>query len=55
MKSTSLLLRPRPDRLFFAPLVWLKLQWLCHAGDTEIGGFGISAESNPLYVEDLAL
>src|SRR5437870_2317239 len=31
--------RPRRPRLTFAPLAWLKLQYLCHAGDTEVGGF----------------
>jgi hypothetical protein len=30
----------------------LKLLWFCHAGPTELGGFGISAQHNPLYVED---
>jgi hypothetical protein len=44
--------REQPDTLFFSPLAWLKLQWFCHAGDTEVGGFGISAEHNPLYVEE---
>ncbi|HYV39236.1 MAG TPA: hypothetical protein VE988_26345 [Gemmataceae bacterium] len=38
--------------LTFAPLPWLKLAFLCHSGDTEIGGFGISAKNNLLYVED---
>jgi hypothetical protein len=33
-------------------LAWLKLQWFCHAGDTEVGGFGISATNNPLYTEE---
>jgi hypothetical protein len=43
----------RPDScLTFAPLAWLKLVYLCHAGDTEIGGFAISAQNNLLYVED---
>jgi hypothetical protein len=42
----------QPETLFFAPLAWLKLQWFCHQGDTEVGGFGLSAEHNPLYVED---
>jgi hypothetical protein len=55
MKSKTLLPRPCPDRLFFTPLVWLKLQWFCHTGHTEIGGFGISAEHNPLYVEDFVV
>ena len=46
----------RPARrqpcLTFSPLAWLKLQYFCHAGDTEIGGFGVSADDDPLYVED---
>jgi proteasome lid subunit RPN8/RPN11 len=41
----------RPQ-LTFAPLAWLKLQYFCHAGATEIGGFGISAEKDLLYVQD---
>src|SRR5207248_1895786 len=44
--------REPPDTLYFAPLAWLKLQWFCHAGDTEVGGFGVSAAHNPLYIED---
>jgi proteasome lid subunit RPN8/RPN11 len=36
----------------FAPLAWLKLQFFCHAGDTEVGGFGRSAAGRPLYVEE---
>jgi hypothetical protein len=54
MKPRSLpRLQPeQPDTLFFAPLAWLKLQWFCHQGDTEVGGFGLSADHNPLYVED---
>ena len=42
----------RQPRLIFAPLAWLKLQFLCHLGDTEIGGFGITAKDDLLYVED---
>jgi hypothetical protein len=37
----------------FAPLAWLKLQYLCHAGPTEVAGFGLSAEDDPLYLEDV--
>lgn len=37
--------------LTFAPLAWLKLQYFCHAGDTEIGGFAITSADDPLYVE----
>src|SRR5687768_904185 len=42
----------RPRSLTFAPLAWLKLQYLCHVGDTEVGGFGISHEKDLLYIED---
>jgi hypothetical protein len=45
--------RERPAVLRFAPLAWLKFQWLCHRGPTEVGGFGLSAEDDPLHVEDL--
>lgn len=44
--------RARAPELTFAPLAWLKLQFFCHQGDTEIGGFGIAAEDDPLYVVD---
>jgi len=43
--------RPRPC-LTFAPLAWLKIHFLCHAGGTEVGGFGLAAGHDPLYVED---
>lgn len=44
----------RPVRkLRFAPLAWLKWQYLCHAGPTEVAGFGLSAAHDPLYVEDI--
>jgi hypothetical protein len=42
----------RPRCLTFTPLAWLKLQWFCHAGPTEVGGFGISAGDELLVVED---
>jgi len=38
--------------LTFSPLAWLKLQFFLHAGDTEIGGFGVSRQDDLLYVED---
>ena len=50
------ILMPRdPDspRLIFTPRAWLKWQFLCHAGPTEIGAFGLSNENAPLVVEDL--
>lgn len=39
--------------LVFAPLAWLKLQFLCHAGPTEVAGFGLSHPDDPLYLEDV--
>jgi hypothetical protein len=42
----------RERSLTFAPLAWLKLQFFCHAGDTEIGGFGIASKKDLLYVSD---
>jgi proteasome lid subunit RPN8/RPN11 len=44
--------RDEPPALVFAPLAWLKLKFFCHAGDTEVGGFAVSAEHDPLYVQD---
>ena len=38
--------------LTFAPTAWAKLQFFCHLGDTEIAGFGITAENAMLHVED---
>src|SRR4051812_33915806 len=46
---------PGPPRrhpvLVFSPLAWLKLQFFCHAGRTEVGGFAVSAGHDPLYLE----
>ena len=50
-RSDLCLYKPRPC-LTFAPLAWLKLQYFCHAGPTEVGGFGISDADDLLYVED---
>src|SRR4051812_48645696 len=38
-------------QLVFHPLAWLKLQFFCHAGQTEVGGFAISCVHDPLYIE----
>ena len=43
--------RKPANRLVFSPLAWLKLMFFLHAGDTEIGGFAISSEHDPLYIE----
>lgn len=42
-------------RLTFSPRAWLRWQYLCHCGPTEIGAFGFSRADNLLYVEDLIL
>lgn len=42
-------------RLIFSVPAWLKLQYLCHLGDTEIGGWGITREDDPLYVEEFEI
>ena len=39
--------------LRFTPYAWAKLVYLCHVGDTEIGGFGLSDPEDPLLVTDL--
>lgn len=38
--------------LTFTPLAWLKLQYFCHVGNTEIAGFGIATARDPLVIED---
>jgi proteasome lid subunit RPN8/RPN11 len=51
--------RPRPPddlaprRLVLAPPAWLKWQYLCHAGPTEVAGFGLSSGGDPLYLDDV--
>lgn len=46
---------PRPTALTFAPLAWLKLRLFLHTDEVEVGFFGISAATDLLYVEDLAV
>lgn len=41
--------------LRFTPTAWAKLRFLRDAGDTEIGGFGVTATGDLLLVEDFAL
>ena len=38
--------------LRFTPTAWAKLQYFCHRGNTEIGGFAITADDDVLLVED---
>jgi len=44
--------REPPAAVTFSSLAWLKLLTFLHAGDTEVGGFGVSAKDQPLYIED---
>jgi hypothetical protein len=41
--------------LRFSPTAWAKLLYLRDLGDTEVGGFGISAADDLLFVEDVQL
>src|SRR5690242_9068325 len=41
--------------LRFTPWSWSKLVYLRDLGETEIGGFGITAPADPLLVEDVRL
>ncbi|MDB5326005.1 MAG: hypothetical protein JWM57_1574 [Phycisphaerales bacterium] len=59
--STSLMqvipiIRPlsRP-RLLLRPAAFMKLTYLCQAAGTEVGGFGLSSEADPLVLEDILL
>ncbi|MEX2389233.1 MAG: Mov34/MPN/PAD-1 family protein [Phycisphaeraceae bacterium] len=38
--------------LRFTPTAWAKLHYLCHYGDTEIGGFGLTAADDPLLITE---
>lgn len=45
----------RQPSLRFTPYAWAKLQFLRDQGRTEIGGFGIATEGDPLLIQDLTL
>lgn len=45
----------QPPRLRFTANAWAKLVYLCHRGETEIGGFGITAPDDLLLVDELYL
>ena len=42
-----------PRRLTFSPLAWLKFQFLCHAGPTEVAAFGLASAEDPLYLDEI--
>ncbi len=62
-KPRRLLRRPRElrtrkqrrPRLRFSPTAWAKLLFVRDCGPTEVGGFGIAAEDDLLYVEDIRM
>lgn len=41
--------------LRFTPTAWAKLQCICHAGETEVGAFGLSSPEDLLLVQDVLL
>ena len=62
-KSRARHLKKRPPRIHseeaftrpvlqFSPYAWAKLQWFCHHGDSEIGGFGVTAADDLLSIQD---
>lgn len=51
---------PTPPKVVVEPLVfswtaWSKLLAMLNFGDTEVGGFGITRKTDPLYVEEFQL
>jgi hypothetical protein len=44
-----------PPILRFSPTAWAKLLFLRDRGDSEVGGFGISAAEDLLFIEDVQL
>jgi hypothetical protein len=43
------------NQLRWSPYAWAKLKWFCARGDTEVGGFGVTAVDDMLYVEDFCV
>ena len=56
-QSASLWTPPRPKTpaLTFNPLAWAKLIFMRDAGDTEVGGFGVTDAANPLHIVDFVI
>ena len=42
-------------RLLLRPAAFLKLTYLCQAADTEVGGFGLSSQADPLTIDDILI
>ena len=49
------IIQPEIPLLRFTPYAWAKLLFLRDLGDSEVGGFGISAADDLLLVEDIQL
>lgn len=47
--------RKLPQTLRLSPTAWAKLLYFRDAGESEVGGFGISAAEDLLYIEDVEL
>ena len=47
--------KPKKPALRLSPTAWAKLLYLRDLGDTEVGGFGISAADDLLHVENIEL
>jgi len=54
-KTPADLSQPLEPVLRFSPTAWAKLLFLRDLGETEVGGFGISAADDLLYVTDVQL
>src|SRR5436189_4496949 len=59
-RRKTLMMRTRRKKKYrptlrFSPYAWAKLLFLRDRGQTEIGGFGIAREGDPLLIEDVAL
>ena len=66
VKTTEIVTKVKPDskpvctdwprgirnQLRWSPYAWAKLKWFCARGGTEVGGFGVTAVDDLLYVED---
>jgi proteasome lid subunit RPN8/RPN11 len=48
-------IRPPNPLLRFSPTAWAKLLFLRDLGDTEVGGFGVTATDDLLLIEDIKL
>jgi hypothetical protein len=46
---------PTGPCLQFAPAAWIKLQRLCHLGNTEVGGFGVVLDPSELVVSEFVI